>query len=148
MVTSPLRAYRVSRCIVTVLARSILRQAEHALAEDVLEDLGGARADAARAREQLVEFPLPVVGRPRRALGDLRVGADDLGGRERELLVELAPEELGRRALGPGLTAAQDFGEAAIGAHLQRLLPDPERRRLLADERVAAAAALAHEPHE
>src|SRR5919201_6361727 len=116
MVTSPLRAYRVSGCIVTVLARSILRQAEHALAHDVLEDLGRARANAARAREQLVEFPLPVIGRPRRALGDLGIRTNDLGGRKRQLLVELAPEQLGRRALGAGLTAAQDFGQAAIGA--------------------------------
>src|SRR5919108_5953602 len=117
---------------------SVLWQAEHALAQDVLEDLGGAGADAAGAREQLVELPLPVVGRPRRALADLRVGPDDLGGGARQLLVELAPEELRGRALGAGLAAAQNLGEAAIRVHLQRLLADPERGQLLAHERVAA----------
>src|SRR5207247_623716 len=85
---------------------SVLREAEHALAQDVLEDLGRSGADAARAGEQFVELPLPVVGRPLGALRDLGVRPDDLGGRERQVRVELAPEELGGRALGAGLAAA------------------------------------------
>src|SRR5919197_3518378 len=97
---------------------SVFRQAEHALAEDVLEDLRGAGTDAARPREQLVELPLALVGCPA-APGDLRVGPDHLGSRQRQLLVQVAPEELGGRALGARCAAPQDLGEAAIAVELQ-----------------------------
>src|SRR5688572_19305466 len=97
---------------------SVLRQAQDALAQDVAEDLGGAGADTAAAREQLVELPLPVVGRPLRAVRDLRIRPDHLGGGERQLLVELAPEELGGRAFGARLPAAQDLRQAAIAVEL------------------------------
>src|ERR1043166_5772887 len=105
-------------------AGSVLREAEHALAQDVAQDLGGARADAAAAREQAVELPFPLVRRVRGAGGELRVGADDLGGELGQLLVELAPEELGGRALRSRRAAAQDLGEAAVAVELQHPLPD------------------------
>jgi hypothetical protein len=44
-----------------LLGLSVLRQAEHALGQDVAEDLGRSGPDAARLREQLVERPLPAV---------------------------------------------------------------------------------------
>src|SRR4249920_2485757 len=91
---------------------SILGEPEHALTQDVLENLGGAGADAAAAGQQLIELPLAVVGRPLRPFRDLRIGPDHLGGGERELLVELAPEQLGGGTLGARLSAAQDLGEA------------------------------------
>src|SRR5512145_381742 len=120
---------------------SVLGQAQHALAQDVAEDLGGAGADTAAAGEQLVEHPLAIVGRPRRALGDLRVRADDLRGRQRQLLVELAPEQLGRRALRAWLAAAQDPGQAAIAVELQRLLADPQLGELLPYHGIGVPAA-------
>src|SRR5467141_1339301 len=89
-------------------------QPEDALGEDVAEDLRGTGADATGPCQELVEFPLTVVRRPARAVGDLRVRTDDLGPDERQLLVELAPEELRGRALGPGRAAAQDLGEAPV----------------------------------
>src|SRR5512143_2333363 len=97
---------------------SVLGQAEHALAQDVAQDLGGAGADAAAAREQAVELPLALVGRVRAARLDLRVGSDDLGGQLGQLLVEQAPEELGGGALRPRRAAAQDLGEAAVAVEL------------------------------
>src|SRR5262249_56976162 len=53
--------------------RSVLRQAEHALGQDVPQDLRRAGTDAAPAREQLVELPLALVGRPVRPRSDLPV---------------------------------------------------------------------------
>src|SRR6266705_1292319 len=88
----------------------VFGQAEHALGEDVAEDLRGAGADTARPREQLVELPLAPVRRPRRAVRDLRVRADYFGGDVRQLLVDLAPEELRGGALGPRRAAAQAIG--------------------------------------
>src|SRR5512138_2820459 len=96
----------------------ILRQPEDALGEDVAEDLGGPGPDAASTRQELVELPLAVVGRPGRTMGDLRVEADGLGGDVRQLLIELTPEELRGRALGPGRAAAQDPREAPIAVEL------------------------------
>src|SRR5439155_21694605 len=119
---------------------SVFRQAEHALAEDVLENLRRAGTDAARAREQLVELPLALVGRPRPAR-DLRVRPDHLRGRQRQLLVEMAPEEFGRRALRSRRAAFQDLGEAAVAVELQRLLADPQLGDLLADDGVGVTPA-------
>src|SRR5258705_1016572 len=78
---------------------SVLRQAEHTLGEDVAENLGGAGTDAASPRQELVKFPLAVVGRPLRAVGHLRVRADHLGRDVRPLLVELSPMQLPSCAL-------------------------------------------------
>src|SRR6266566_1697131 len=126
----------------------VLRQAEHAFGEDVAEDLGRAGADATRAGQQLVELPLAVVRRPRRLAGDLRIGADHLGGDVGQLLVHLAPEELRGRALGPGRAAAQDLGEAPVAVELERLLADPERGELLSQDGIAALPLLLDEAHE
>src|SRR6266566_8545600 len=127
---------------------SVLRQAEHTLGEDVAENLGGAGTDAASPRQELVELPLAVVGRPLRAVGDLRVRADHLGRDVRQLLVELTPEELRGRALGPRRAAAQDLGEAPVAVELERLLADPERGELLSQDGIAALPLLLDEAHE
>src|SRR5438132_2796037 len=125
----------------------VLGQPENTLGEDIAQDLGRAGADSAAARQELVEFPLAVVRRPGRAVGDLRVRADDLGRDVRQLLVELAPEELRGRAFGPGRAAAQDLREAAVAVELERLLAYPESRQLLPEDRIGALPLL-HEPNE
>src|SRR4030095_7335946 len=112
-----------------------------------LEDLGGAGADATATREQLVELPLPLVGRPR-ALRDLRVRPDHLGGGTPHLLVEPAPEQLGGRALGAGRAPLEDLGEAAVAVQLQGLLADPQLGDLLTDDRIAVAPARLRELHQ
>src|SRR5712692_8233287 len=83
---------------VMTVASSVLGEAEDALAQNVAQDLRGAGADAAPAGEKGVELPLPVVGREGARLGDLRVRADRLARHVGQLLVDLAPEELGGRA--------------------------------------------------
>src|SRR3712207_7082379 len=76
------------------------RQAEHALGEDVLQDLRGAALDrVAAGAQQLVA--------PRRAGGE-RLGAHDVGRQLRQLLVRVRPQPLRQRALGPGLTVGLD----------------------------------------
>src|SRR5204862_2287331 len=100
---------------------SVLRQAQHALGEDVAEDLRRPGADAAGSREELVELPLALVGRPWGAVRDLRVRADHLRRDLRELLVQPAPEELRRRALGAGLATLQDAREAPVAVERERL---------------------------
>src|SRR5260370_25107491 len=127
---------------------SVLRQAEHALGEDVAEALGGAGADAARAGEELVELPLALAGRPGRTVGDLGVRADHRGRALGEVLVPLAPEELRRRALGPGRAAAQDLRQGPVTVERERLLADPEAGDLLAHDRVGALFVLPDEPDE
>src|SRR5262249_59044383 len=114
----------------------------------VAEDPGGSRPDSARAREELVEFPLTAVRRPLRPAGDLRVRTDHLGGDVRQLLIDLAPEELRRGALGPGRAAPQNLGEAAIAVELERLLGDPEGGHLLTDDPVVASPLLPHQAHQ
>src|SRR5215467_8229220 len=126
----------------------VLRQAEHALGEDVAKNLGGPGADPAAAGQQLVELPLAVVRRPRGAVGDLRVRSDDLRGDVRQLLIELAPEELRGRALGPGRAAAQDLREAPVAVELERLLADPEGGQLLTQDWIFAPALLLRETHQ
>src|SRR6266498_901838 len=101
---------------------SVLGQAEDALAQDIAEDLRGAGANTAAAREQRVELPLALVGRQGARCRDLRVGPDHLRGYIRQVLVHLAPEELGRRAFRPRRFAAQDLGEAAVAVELQAAL--------------------------
>src|SRR5262245_34364653 len=54
----------------------VFRQPEHALAQDVAQDLRGAGADAAAAGEEAIELPLPLVRGPGAARGDLRVRSD------------------------------------------------------------------------
>src|SRR5262249_22068928 len=119
---------------------SVLRESEHALAEDVAEDFRGAGADTASARQQLVKLPLSLVGRPRRTGSDLRVWAQDLSGHQGQLLIYLAPVELGRRTLRTGGATRQKLGEARVAMELQRLLADVDPGDLLAEQRIAGLA--------
>src|SRR5262245_13970946 len=127
---------------------SVLGQPEYALAQDVAQNFRRPGPDAAGPGQQLVELPLTLVGRPLRAVGDLRVGTDDLGGDLGQLLIDLAPEQLRGRALGAGSAATQDVGEAPVTVEGQGLLADPEAGHLLTDDGVIAPPALAHQPHE
>src|SRR2546429_9584828 len=82
--------------------------------------------------------PTPIVRRPGRAGGDLRVRTDHLSGGLRQVLVHLAPEELGGRALWPGCAPAQDVRQAPVAVELERLLAGPEAGDLLAHDGVGA----------
>src|SRR3990172_578085 len=115
---------------------SVLGKSEHPLAQDVAEDLRRAGADAAAAGDQRVELPLAVVRGERARRGDLRVGRDDWGGDVGQLLVHLAPEELGGRALGPRVRALEDPGETAVAVELETALGDLKSRDLLAEHGV------------
>src|SRR5262245_50735902 len=115
---------------------SVFRQAQHALAEDVAEDLGGARPDSAPPREQTVELPLALVRRPLAAARDLRVRADHLGGHFGQLLVHLAPEQLRGRALRARRLALEDLGEAAVAVELEDALLGTQLGDLLPQHRI------------
>src|SRR3970282_3037194 len=115
---------------------SVLGKSEHPLAQDGAEELRRAGADPAAAGDQRVELPLAVVRGERARRGDLRVGPDDLGGDVGQLLVHLAPEELGGRALGPRVRALEDPGETAVAVELETALGDLESRDLLAEHGV------------
>src|SRR5215204_3620865 len=114
-----------------------LRQAEHALGDDVLEDLGGAALDRVRARAQEAVGPGRVPGHA--------VLAEDVHRQLGERLVDLAPLPLRQRALGTGNAALHDLREPAPGVQAQQLHLDRELGDALADQRVVGHAALAGE---
>src|SRR5918996_973512 len=120
------------------LPLSQLRQAEHPLGDDVLEDLGGAALDRVgpRAQQPVGPWRLPV--RP--------LLAEDLDGELGQRLVDLAPLPLRERALRPGHAALHDLGEATPGVQPQQLDLDRQLGQLLADHRVLVRAApIAHD---
>src|SRR5918995_3110758 len=89
-----------------------LRQAEHALGDDVLEDLGGAALDRVTAGAQQLVAP--------GAAGLEGLRADDVGRKLRELLVRVRPDPLEQRALGTGLAVLLDRRQAAVSGQPQR----------------------------
>src|SRR4051794_31940301 len=90
-----------------------LGEAEHALGDDVLEDLGGATLDRVGARAQHPIGPRRV---PVRALL-----AEDVDRELGERLVDLAPLPLRQRALRAGNALLHDRGQAAPGVEAQQL---------------------------
>src|SRR5215469_5360786 len=115
--------YRSSSSIGNLPALA-LRQPQHALAQDVAEHLRGPGANAAGLGEELVVGPVAVGGRAGRPFQELTVEAQEPAPRLRQLLVELAPEELRGRPLRPRLAPAQDLGQAPVGVELEDLLAD------------------------
>src|SRR5215210_5455573 len=110
-------AVRLIACWSSVKSKFIrlpqLRQAEHPLGDDVLEDLGGAALDRVRARAQQAVGP-----------GRLPVGAvlaEDVDGQLGERLVDLAPLPLRQGALRTGHATLHDLGEPAPGVEAQEL---------------------------
>src|SRR5262249_43391529 len=76
------------------------REPEHALGDDVAEDLARAGLDRVSARAELLVLPGPLGVAA--AVGQLRARAEDLEGQLRQPLVRLRPHELRRRALRTG----------------------------------------------
>src|SRR3990172_3900719 len=79
---------------------SVLRQPQDALPQNVFQDLGGAGSDRAGPRQQAVVRPLPLVRGPG-ALRDLDGRSQDLRRQLGQLLIHLAPGELGGGPLAP-----------------------------------------------
>src|SRR3954451_13656474 len=100
-----------SKFIAASSARS--RQAEHALVDDVLEDLGGAALDRVAAGAQQLVGPEPSRDERRRP--------EQGGGALHELLVVLRPHPLGQRALRPRLAVRLDRGQPAVGGQPEHL---------------------------
>src|SRR3972149_3662985 len=119
----------------------VFREAEHALAENIAQDLRGARAGPAAPGQGRVEGPLPLVGGPGARRLHLGVRADHLRRHLGQILVHLAPEELGGGALGPGHDALQDSRETPVAVELQAPLGDAQARDLLAHHRVLGCRA-------
>src|SRR5438309_9730155 len=113
-----------------------LRQAEHALADDVLLDLRGPALDRVGARAQERVLPEPVLDRPVAALHELRVGALDLHRELLESLVGLHPAHLPGRRLRTGHLTLEEPRDRPGARILQALGVDPELRDLLAHDRV------------
>src|SRR5450755_4071187 len=97
----------------SMISSTCLRQAEHALGDDVLEYLGGAALDrVAAGAEQLVR---PGVTRAQRA------GAEQVSRQRGQLLVGLGPHPLHERSLWTRLTVLLDRGQAPIRREPQDL---------------------------
>src|SRR4051794_22769140 len=110
-------AVRLMACWSSVKSKFIgspeLRQAEHALGDDVLEDLRRAALDRVGARAQHPVGP-----------GRVPVGAlltEDVDGQLGQRLVDLAPLPLRQRALRARHPVLHDRGEAAPGVQAQQL---------------------------
>src|ERR687896_2313115 len=113
---------------------SQLRQAEHALGDDVLEDLRGAALDRIGAGAEEAIGP-----------GRLPGGAVLAQHVDRELskrLVDLGPLPLGERALWSRHPALHDLSEPAPGIQPQQLDLDRELAEPLPHHRVVRHAAL------
>src|SRR5215210_5848843 len=134
-------AVRLIACWSSVKSKFIplpqLRQAEHALGDDVLEDLGRAALDRVGARAQQAVGPGRVPGRP--------VLAEDVHGELCQRLVQVAPLPLRQRALWAGHAVLHDRREAAPGVEPQELHLDRDLSEALADDGVVGRPALAGE---
>src|SRR5512133_2578341 len=99
------------------------RQAEHALGDDVAQDLARPGFDRVAAAAQLLVAPVAVV-----------LAAEDLHRELRQALVLLGPEELRARAFRSGDPRLHQGRERAVVRQLQRLELDPLLRHTVADD--------------
>src|SRR5262245_10558268 len=108
-----------------------LRQAEHALGDDVALHLGRSRVDGARAGPQELPGPVDVGPGARARAQELPARTQQVECGLAEALVELAPEDLLEGRLRAGGLALGEGGEHAdaVGAH--HLVLDDETRQLL-----------------
>src|SRR5437762_13789894 len=88
-------------------------QPEHALGDDVLEDLGRAALDRVRPRPEEAVGP--------RLLVELGTFAGDVDGQLGQRLVDLGRVPLPERALGPGPAVLHLRGQAPVGVELEHL---------------------------
>src|SRR5215469_12963599 len=109
-----------------------LRQAEHALGDDVALHLGRSRVDGARARPEKLARPVDVGPRVRARAQELAAGTEQVDRRLAEALVELAPEDLLERRLRAGRLALGERREHAHAVRPHDLVLDDEPRHLLA----------------
>src|SRR4051812_20679588 len=93
------------------------REAEHALGDDVAEDLRRAGLDRVAPAAELLVMPPAVVEDPFRA--------EQLAPELRQALVLLRPAQLDRRALRPGDAGALQRAERAVVRVPERLQLDP-----------------------
>src|SRR5438067_11622251 len=106
------------------------REAEHALGDDVAEDLRRAGLDRVPPAAELLIVPPAVVENPFRA--------EQLAPELRQPLVLLGPAQLDRRALGAWDAGALQRAERAVVRIAERLQLDPFPRDTVARDRVAA----------
>src|ERR1035437_4679991 len=116
-----------------------LREAEHALGDDVAEDLRRARFDRVAAAAELLVVPPAVV--------EDALGAEQLASELREALVLLRPAQLDRRPLGAGDAGPLVRAERAVVRVAERLELDPLLCNAVACDGVAVHA-LAREVDE
>src|SRR5262249_48424755 len=122
--------------IVILLDGLTLRQAEHALAEDVALDLARPGRDRVLARGNQPVQPAGCVGNELRAAIDQRVHAEHLAGGVGDADAELGARELEDRALRPRRLPAVLARERAEARVLHRLAVDVELREPLAHTRI------------
>src|SRR3954471_22352201 len=120
-----------SKFIAASSARS--RQAEHALGDDVLEDLRGAALDRVAAGAQQLVGPARAAGQGLRA--------EQVGSQLRELLVALRPHPLDQRALRARLAVLLDRRQPAVGRQADDLRLDVELAEPVGDRAVVQQAA-------
>ena len=96
--------------------RLLAGQAEDPRGEDVLVHLGGAAGDGERPHVDAVAAPGAGVG----------VGAEDVAGDLAEVLLGLAPHELGDAALGPDVAAVHRAGDRPFADELEQLALEVE----------------------
>src|SRR5215469_14439698 len=99
---------------------SALRQAEDALADDVVLNLVAAGGNGAAARRQHPERPLAAVDRMIRLVLHLAVGPEQLHRVELDAQVQLGAAQLHHRALRSGRQALEPARELAIAGVAQR----------------------------
>src|SRR5262245_13421880 len=97
------------------------RETEHALADNVLLDLGGAALDGVGAGAEEAVLPEPVLDRPAAALGELGVGTLELHGHLLEALMAFHPHHLAGGGLGTGQLALEELGDRARPRVLEHL---------------------------
>src|SRR6478609_6032572 len=107
------------------------RKAEHALGDDVAQDLARAGLDRVAARAELLIAPVAVV-----------LAAEDLHRELRQPLVLLRPVQLRAGALWPGDAGLHELRQRAVVRQLERLQFDPLLRDAVTDERIVGRALL------
>src|SRR5262249_20903164 len=136
-----------------VLVDADLRgQPQHALGDDVAQDLVGAAGDAHPRRAEVSLLPERLLRREP-GVDDRAHRALELPREPRDLLPERRPAGLAHRALGPGRRAAGERRERAVARVLEALRAHVEVGELLAhrvvlDRGAAAEARLAREAEE
>src|SRR3990170_3159192 len=115
---------------------SVLRQTQHALADDVALNLARAPRDGVLTRADDTIVPARGVGHGRARPVDQHAGAQQLAGEVRDAHAELGAEQLENGALGPGRLAAELARYVAQPRVPKARGVDPELGEALTDQRV------------